>query len=874
MGVKKLFNIYEKLPDFLEWISEEDIAGAELDDLSIGPCDTDNTPNLTIDKVSDLYTYISNGGECIINPDLVGHEEFITQALKRYLGIEKNSLNLDGLSKGQLKEQFTLKLCDHLSIGEYSDVITSDAYLQKHNFVKVRNYLMKCLSYFSYLNKGDIAFIPIDIEYGFCENKFYIQMHANVQNFVKEYLISSFKEPDREHPYQSLLRDSYLETDFLEIVHLEGAGKIVISAVWFKEVGFNDFRPTLLLNNIKSYESKKEELASRPKVKIVKTTLNIPSTDLPGKSAQMIGGLSENKEDLINIVHVVEVIQRFRSSENNDQKIPLEELSASDLDIYSEEFENEVIKRLSLDQREYIIECLKNPDELEHLEKGIDQILSPFDSEAYSDSFSNNLDGLSADEVNDYVNAELEENETSEELDEEKWTVKRSEIVEKIRKQKDRTEKKRPGRIEMNSSFMNMISTRLNTSPERVKPMVTDLGNKSIENLVKTKIKEGENSSEGYDLEFERQEQKYKDLLKKEHDKNIKYKKIIDIMKGQISNMADVENKMKVASAEAKKRGEELSEKLQLDALKLELKKALSEVKNRESTIDKIRYSTDQIIKIKDTEITKLKKMEKTSPLAVASSKDEKIPFKKKQLEVAEEAIGYENPVEVILKAKEENKSLLNQIEVLQKRISHLNENMEKGSSEKLTRAMSQISKLKEASKKQTQILQEVREDKEKYTRMYKFKELEYSKLQDEKKLQKIEINNLKAVPKQKVVQVTENKTSPEKIDELVAEKMKAAKIKIRSYEQKIKFLSAQLDTVSKKGGSARNAKQSSKADGANILKLKQMETLKLKAEDALTKSLTDVAVAKKQAHGFKQELMTAKNKIAEFERKLGKKAS
>ena len=68
MGIKKLLNIYEKIPDFLNWISGDDVATEENSELCIGPHDEEKTPEITLDKVTDLYKFVSNGGDCIINP--------------------------------------------------------------------------------------------------------------------------------------------------------------------------------------------------------------------------------------------------------------------------------------------------------------------------------------------------------------------------------------------------------------------------------------------------------------------------------------------------------------------------------------------------------------------------------------------------------------------------------------------------------------------------------------------------------------------------------------------------------------------------------------------------------------------------------------
>ena len=100
----------------------------------------------------------------------------------------------------------------------------------------------------------------------------------------------------------------------------------------------------------------------------------------------------------------------------------------------------------------------------------------------------------------------------------------------------------------------------------------------------------------------------------------------------------------------------------------------------------------------------------------------------------------------------------------------------------------------------------------------------------------------------------------------------------MKTYEQKIKFLQAQVNSS---GGSAlskgRGQGPSSKS-GANDqkfqLKIKQLETLKEKAEQASKKALADLNGVKKDNVQLKQELNATKLKLEELERKASKKAS
>lgn len=873
MTDKKIKTTLADCPESLEWLQVHIVEPGE------------EQAQIVWEQVDDVQAFLKSGGQCIVNKDLVKHEDFISHSLKRHLEIEKKSIDLDAISNGSLKESQILKMADHSAIGEYSDIIAADAYEAKFNFVKIRNYATKCMSYLSYLNKGDIAFIPIDIEYGYSENRFYLQMHVSVQNFVKEYLVESFGPSDRTHPFKSLLGESFEDTDYLEISHLESAEKIILTSVWFKEIGYETFHPTLILNNIASFEEKAEALAQKRHIKVMKTSITLPSNDLPGNSVDIMGGMSDSKENLIKVKHIVEVIQRIRSGQSEEEKIEDASLSVDHLPTFEEAFQDVSIEDLNEDQKDFIIDCVKKPHELGNLEKEIDQILDKFDGEKYVNVFSDALTGLTTEQVNNYFNSSKSEEEAFSDLvgsrtdiSDEIWQLKKIKIIESFKENTKPMIEREASRVELNEEMLTIISSELEKLREECIPLVNDLGDQTVQQMIQTKIAEGDVSKEALELELMRQAQKFDNIINDYKEKSRRSLKVINMMKGQIAAMAEAEAKHKKALEEARSRGEELDQQSQISQLKLELKSALNDVKNRESTIDKIRQSTDQLIKLKDQEITKLKRSGGSSP--IPSSENEKVPLKKTQLEAVEEIVGDEDPTEVILKTKEENKNLKNQIEVLSKRISNMNENMQKGGDEKLNRAESMNEKLKETSQMQAKQLQELRGENEKLNRLFKGKNIELRKLEEEHRLlKKIKMNQDATAPKEDKSGNLEKAVQEAKANEKFAgEQLKAAQTKIKSYEQKIKFLTAQVDAAKKGGGRGQTMSNgggaASKKDGAANLKVKQLETLKEKAEKSLEKSTKDLAQAKKENLALKNEIGALKNKLKELERKSGKKAA
>jgi chromosome segregation ATPase len=189
--------------------------------------------------------------------------------------------------------------------------------------------------------------------------------------------------------------------------------------------------------------------------------------------------------------------------------------------------------------------------------------------------------------------------------------------------------------------------------------------------------------------------------------------------------------------------------------------------------------------------------------------------------------------------------------------------------------------KLRKENQKATSSINKLREEKERVNRLLRKSQQSTSMLEEEVRLLKIEANHKQDNKKEKI---SANVAEVGKIKELqdrerqYSEMLKAASLKIKTYEQKIKFLQAQVNSSGGPASSRSRRQGPGSQSGANDqkfqLKIKQLETLKEKAEKASKKAQADLNGAKKDNVQLKQELNATKLKLEELERKAAKKAS
>ncbi|MCO4792267.1 MAG: hypothetical protein KC493_01050 [Bacteriovoracaceae bacterium] len=933
MTKKKYKSIYDSISGDLEELLVD--LGLELSDegeqddvLVIGPSDSES--HLTLDQPPSITEFFQKKGEAVVCPHAL-KDPLFSQMVRNVLK-EGGFINVEGMSGGQILDSENVKMVDHMSVGYYSDIISTDAFELGFNFVRVRNYLSNALTYFSYLNKGDIAFIPVDIEYGTNDTHMMVQVHANVQNFVKDYLWESLGDEEAKSPFSALLKNALSQTDFLSVTYLKSAGKVIFTSAWSKKIPIEGWFTSLAIKDIQSFEERKEELLTRPRVKVVKTTVKMESDDLPGKSTGLMGGTEDNKKNLVKIKRVVEVIQKVKKSEG----VEVEEVTQEDIEAMINNMDPEKLGDISDDEKEYILGAVKDPKELNKIDAGIDRVLDNFEGEKYVDLFSESIEDLSAEEVNTYLKkGEGEDEGVSEEI----WEVKKGKIVEDLKSNSEEIRKSGGGRTELNAEVLKLVTRELEAIEDDCAPMVNELSDKVTEQMISEKIESSGGNVETMALEHSREVQTLQNQVSSANERATRMKKLIDIMKGQIASMAAKEKNLNGAEGTS----DNSNSDHEVTDLKKQLNNALAEIKNRDSTIDKIRKSnemesgsndetTSAAVEEKMQEVdsslenissdsdnieeqlnkkvlflknaleqqTRETKQRDSTIQKIRQSNEKIIETKDKEIEKLKNKPVFGGPAAQgsnaggeasegeslnAIELDEENKNLKTQLEMMTNRLSQLNENMEAKTKAATQKAEADMLKLRQDNQKATSTINKLKEEKERVNRLLKKSQQSSSMLEEDVRLLKIEASHRESEQKEAKAAGGASSGDAAKVKELqnrevqFTEKLKAASLKIKSYEQKIKFMQAQVNAT-QGGGQGKKKKGPGRAEAAGgndqkfQLKIKQLETLKGKAEEATKKAQADLNNAKKSNVQLKSELNATKLKLDEAERKIGKKAS
>lgn len=302
----------------------------------------------------------------------------------------------------------------------------------------------------------------------------------------------------------------------------------------------------------------------------------------------------------------------------------------------------------------------------------------------------------------------------------------------------------------------------------------------------------------------------------------------------------------------------------QKDQVDAKLREAKKEILESEQSGKKHKAEAKQSLLALEKEVYKIK-----NDLTRALNENELLArkFKEAQGEIGE-IKGNGDDVESI---KRENTNLSSQVESLKKRLSFMYENTK--SKNDITMDASDIDKIleenntfKKLQADKTKEIEKLRDEKRELEQNARKKQAELDRLKsDEKSAKKSPEDRKEIIEKTKEAEKYKNELKK------AADEMKALQLKQKSYEQKIKFMSAQLDKNAgqKAGGAGSNA---SPKETQLAAKLKHSEKTAARLKDAADKLNKELGEKKTELHKMKMEKKALENKVKELERKVGGK--
>ncbi len=788
--------------------------------------------------------------------------------------------------------------CPHLlSLGTYSDQIYIELVSRGFKVDQVKSYLDEMFFFYSTNIQSSLIKAPINIELVIFNGWFSLQLIVHCEEYWFEYLAASTQSHERGN---MAALTQYCGA--LEVLFLRNSKKLCFTSIHTNDA---DDIVGLSLQNIDSFAAKNEM-----------------SWDVPSASsdiAQTEGARVIESEDIEvvsteNKLSQLKRVIRFLKNKMNEGHI--KELSIENLKEYLEGYPNaRVIRGLDGEDYKFVVKCMHDSIVGDEFEKSFDEVYSQEANDNFLDEMLGKLGKMSFEEAGETIfdgssdfsetltrvggwiesddnfkqvvsggeseheestvvkgsyedlaadqkhktvikggnKVDLPDNEVVASFSKEEfssrakdlWEVKKLGLAQKVREEVERIRHENPSVERVSEIVRSVVGAELNIDPTDCEHFVEGLIDSSSDKLIEKKL--GRSSEE---VREELQNLKHQLEMNKRDDQIKRMKRIIDSMKGQLAQ--------KLAESreeESQERGEAMQENREWQTKLNTLEQENQELKRNLRAME-MKQQTAQMI----------------APTMEAPANEE-VDEETISKNVAEEIIERERA-----KAEKEIDELSGKVQVAESRIEVMSAKLEeqrRASAEAATQktAAESRSNMTSAAMSKFKARSETLEKK--------VKQLEESLAQKEAECEALkgETGSKGANPaeleERNQEQQSEIKTLQNNLSE--SEKnLKGALLKVKQLEQKIKFVSSQLESSQK--ASRRNGGSSGPGGAPSTQqlehKIKQLETMNKKVGAASQKLNDELTDKKKEVLDLKKELTLLQNKIKELERKNDKKAA
>ncbi len=725
----------------------------------------------------------------------------------------------------EFKNVYTYKIHEYLNIGYFIDSVVIDAYKAQFDIDKLRAYLNILMKFaFRRLEQNQNHY-PIDLSYSHDGSAFAVQISFSVESFKGKREI------------EELRKDCHPFCNFFDVTYFGKKNRVSISSVSYKDAVMSStqiYFYSEILSKLLKGDKKSEHysaLAAREEAKYIATK----GEDLQNKKLMLARKF-------------VDYINTYRKTEENPKE--LASLEVTDVIEYlskypkkdklagvDEEVQNFILKLLKeshLNQgiTEYVEKVAKS--NLDNQVESIQKVLGEKSLEDIEEIFSVKSGGTE-DEGSTKVKGWLEDPNDDKTIvkggealsKEEKWELKKQEINKKIEEEVIKINSE--GRNVVESDIMRVMAKALGAQEEDVKFVVKGV----VEEAVTSELVKGQALEEAPALKL-LSEKEPDQVREKLETQILKMKKLIDQMKKEIVRMQNEKGDGKVDG------GPQLISKQaegEINQLKIGLGKTLDALKGKEKMMEKQRLDFESHLKSRDGKIALLEKRYEEMRGEFARSKDFANAEKLKQLEV-------------------DNKSLQARLELANKKVNIINENVGSKGEEELEKRDKEIEVLKNNMQLAQTVIEKFKQDKI---------ELEARLAKDGSQAKKLD-EGFSSVAKNSKAEIPNQSEKDNALKALndekraLEEKYKQLSLEFKKIDQKLKFTTSQLESSGKKkdGGAGQLQKT---VDAYS----KQLEQTNARLSDA-TAELTE---KKKELLKQKQDLNALNVKVAELEKKL-----
>jgi hypothetical protein len=755
---------------------------------------------------------------------------------------EAEELDLVDRYSKDLKTVYTVKLHDYLNIGFFADSIVIEAYKANFDIAMLRNYLNTALNFsFKKIEKNTEGNTPIDISYSHDEEAFAIQLSFQVDTF------------EGKEELKNIFDTLSANSNYFDVTYFERKGRLTISSLIFKDMKMKKSSSYFFTEVIKR----------SPVMEIEEVKTNLYSGLFTKEDVPYSGPNMETDE-----VRQLSIARKFalfikncRKKEENPRRLEIDDIDAY-LSFYPKKKSLEeitpVVKELMykilkddemyLGISEYIQKI--SGSNLNDQVKGIQDVLkmkSLSDIEEMVALKTENQEGqVSPDgtpienDGNFHFKAWLEKEEEIQRVagnvglsTNEVWEMKRNQLSAVI--QDEFTRIFSEGRNIVQDDIVRVVAQGLNANKNEIQPIVEWIVEEAIASeMVKNKqIEVAPAPVDNKKLEedfaaklLEEPAPPPVDLLREKlESQNLRMKKLMEQMKNELLRM-----KSEQEEARAKAPLTTLDEE-EKNRLSKAIERAMSALKSKDRFIEKLKQDHENISTSKDIQLNALEMRIEEMKAEYARSRE----------------FANEEKLEML---SAENKTLLARLNLANKKVNIINENVENSKDEIEEKYEKEIDALKLSVQMAQTLIERLKQDKH---------DMEVRFLEERETFKSNSDSEGGGKKEGQVQSLTTEKKALE-------EKLRAQSIELKKVEQKLKYANSQLDSSSGKKAAAANVK-------TNEAYAKQLDLMNMRMENANA----EVVEKRKELVKLKQENNLLLSRLSELEKRLAghdKKAS
>jgi hypothetical protein len=759
------------------------------------------------------------------------------------------SVDMDEAYEDFDKEVFSYRFIDPFEEGEIADLMAHKVSVAGFDPLPLRTHFTALMGYVAHHVKTKNVMLPIDVQLGVFQGSYVIQVAVSAHRFLQEHLRESFQARDLNHPYRSFIKDCYDSCHIFDVTAIKSPEKVLFTSVWCHDQ-YKLPSGTFLFNQLESLKDITRKNSPSVKLKLIegKESAHFHDLHLSGTSARRYEGRCDFDVDHPYLAEQA-IEHCLKKIENvGDGNVENENIAQ----LLNDFEEDESLEKLSQRDWDFVRKALEEPALREEFKETVTALTNEVDDEVFEKVISS-ISRMKQDSVQVVSGQNGAEDEATTIVKGQKekapeklvvkgshvdplsdkgnfnlvspsqWEEAKNDLVKKVREQwsvKESTTKE-----ETIQDIARLISGEIGVDGDRAQVLVKETFDGAIDEVAGERLR-----VERQQIMAKNQERYFKQEIIKRDKQIIRMKSILDqIKKNDSRNTSSF-----LANNEAKV-GEGDTYRKQAFALQAELEQVEKKLREKE-------LSFERETEVFEGEIEDLKK---------------KLSFYKDR---SEDVLSNENELKRLQK---ENEQLKNQARLGADRMEQMHD-----------RIKSDRNTLEQRDERKLQILEQklVTFKVEKQKAKEQMNILEQNNIQLKKECERLLglVEESEGLQEKRGEESGQVESLKREIQIYVEEKRKyeheAKKqyLKIKQLEQKLKFLTVQLE----KGTARIVEKENSSQNNANEQRL---EKLNQKLVMSMNKQSRDLNDRKKELIKLKAENNQLQNRLNEVERILAK---